>query len=641
MKKIILLVAVLLTSIANLVAQNVGIGTTTPDASALLELKATTKGFLPPRMTAAEKTAIVSPKAGLMIYQTDGFTGLYIYNGTAWGLSIATANTWALTGNTATDPINNFIGTTDAKPLVFRVQNTYAGRLGNDGMVALGTGAAAALSDASIVAIGKNALLNNGTGATGLEAKSNTAIGSAALMANTKGFFNTATGYEALNANTTGNYNTANGVQALLNNNNGYFNTATGNQALYKNSTGNHNTASGNGALYQNVASSYNTAIGDNALLSTINGSNTGVGSWALRYNTTGGSNIAVGSDALVNNVSGDRNTAIGVSSLLSNQSGSYNTALGQGTDVASSNLTNATAIGATARVGCSNCLILGASENSSLPNVNVGIGIQNPQSTLHVNPEGAGGIFIGKNETAGGYTGLSMGITNLAGGGAYVSATQAAGSLWGNLLLNPDGGKVGIGYSNPTSVQFPLDINQTDGKGIRLSIGDVKWEIASAGGLHFNYNGVYKAYIYDIDGSYHTVSDGRLKKDVSKMETVLDKVMALQPKTYKYISNKETDRRSSGFIAQEVMPLFPELVSDFQYPTKDTTDTTVYHGINYAGFGIVAIKAIQEQQQQISALERDNKAILSQMNLLKAENKLMLQQMEKMQAAIDAINKK
>jgi hypothetical protein len=270
-----------------------------------------------------------------------------------------------------------------------------------------------------------------------------------------------------------------------------------------------------------------------------------------------------------------------------------------------------------------------------------VGIGIQNPQSTLHVNPEGAGGIFIGKNETAGGYTGLSMGITNLAGGGAYVSATQAAGSIWGNLLLNPYGGKVGIGYSNPTSVSFPLDINQTEGKGIRLSYGSTKWDISVTGALILSYNGDSRGGFSTVDGSYSALSDARLKKDVSKMETVLDKVMALQPKTYKYISNKETDRRSSGFIAQEVMPLFPDLVSDIPNPTKDSTDTTVYHGINYAGFGVVAIKAIQEQQLQIEALKTDNKAILSQMDLLKTENKLMLQQMEKMQVAIDAISKK
>jgi hypothetical protein len=60
------------------------IGTTTPDPSAQLDVSATNKGFLPPRMTASQRNNIPSPAAGLMVYQTDGTSGLYYYNGTAW-----------------------------------------------------------------------------------------------------------------------------------------------------------------------------------------------------------------------------------------------------------------------------------------------------------------------------------------------------------------------------------------------------------------------------------------------------------------------------------------------------------------------------------------------------------------------------
>ena len=61
-----------------------GIGTTTPHASAKLDVTSTDKGFLPPRMTSTQRTAILSPAAGLMVYQTDGTSGLYYYNGTVW-----------------------------------------------------------------------------------------------------------------------------------------------------------------------------------------------------------------------------------------------------------------------------------------------------------------------------------------------------------------------------------------------------------------------------------------------------------------------------------------------------------------------------------------------------------------------------
>ena len=62
----------------------VGAGTGSPAASAQLEVSSTTKGLLPPRMTAEQRTAIDTPAAGLMVYQTDAPVGLYSYNGTEW-----------------------------------------------------------------------------------------------------------------------------------------------------------------------------------------------------------------------------------------------------------------------------------------------------------------------------------------------------------------------------------------------------------------------------------------------------------------------------------------------------------------------------------------------------------------------------
>ena len=60
------------------------IGTTSPDASAILDLTGTDGGFLMPRMTASQKSAIASPVRGLMIYQTDNTPGYYYYSGTSW-----------------------------------------------------------------------------------------------------------------------------------------------------------------------------------------------------------------------------------------------------------------------------------------------------------------------------------------------------------------------------------------------------------------------------------------------------------------------------------------------------------------------------------------------------------------------------
>lgn len=62
----------------------VGIGTNSPNASAILDLSSTTKGVLIPRMTAAQKAAISGPTTGLLIYQTDAPSDFYYYNGSSW-----------------------------------------------------------------------------------------------------------------------------------------------------------------------------------------------------------------------------------------------------------------------------------------------------------------------------------------------------------------------------------------------------------------------------------------------------------------------------------------------------------------------------------------------------------------------------
>ena len=88
-----LLAAVLLT--ATTYAQ-VGIGTTTPDASSALDITSTTKGLLIPRMTETQRDAISSPVIGLMIYQTDGTVGFYYYNGSSWAEVAATSATYSI-----------------------------------------------------------------------------------------------------------------------------------------------------------------------------------------------------------------------------------------------------------------------------------------------------------------------------------------------------------------------------------------------------------------------------------------------------------------------------------------------------------------------------------------------------------------
>ena len=62
---------------------NVGIGTTTPNANALLDIASTTKAFMPPRMTSVQKAAIASPTAGMMVYDST-LNKLCVYGAAGW-----------------------------------------------------------------------------------------------------------------------------------------------------------------------------------------------------------------------------------------------------------------------------------------------------------------------------------------------------------------------------------------------------------------------------------------------------------------------------------------------------------------------------------------------------------------------------
>ncbi len=84
MKKQIITLLLMLSVTVTALCQNVGIGTTTPNSSAALDVTSDSKGILIPRMDSAKRVAIASPAEGLMVYQKNGTKGFYYYNGSAW-----------------------------------------------------------------------------------------------------------------------------------------------------------------------------------------------------------------------------------------------------------------------------------------------------------------------------------------------------------------------------------------------------------------------------------------------------------------------------------------------------------------------------------------------------------------------------
>ncbi|WP_396211861.1 hypothetical protein [Flavobacterium sp.] len=93
----------------------IGIGVAVPAASSELEVSSTTKGVLIPRMDEAQKNAIVSPANGLLVFQTNGVSGLYFFDTPSNSWKSISSDGWNNSGNSGTNATNNYIGTQDAQ----------------------------------------------------------------------------------------------------------------------------------------------------------------------------------------------------------------------------------------------------------------------------------------------------------------------------------------------------------------------------------------------------------------------------------------------------------------------------------------------------------------------------------------------
>lgn len=577
MKQTIILFVIIVILGVKSKAQNVAINNdgSQPAASAMLDIKSTAKGLLIPRMTAAQKTAISSPAKGLLIFQTDGTSGFYYYNGTAWssltGPAQAGLSGWSTTGNADTDSTKNFIGTTDNKPLI--------GKVGGQPVFQF----SAALG---------NTLVGYQAGKQIAKITNSTMFGYKAGFNTTTGMLNHFVGYKAGYNNTTGEENFFEGYGAGYNNS-ASANFFVGNVAGYYNTFGNGNHFVGNFAGGKNTYGSYNFFEGFQA-----------------GYNNTGGShNLFVGLEAGYENTSGNHNFFVGENAGRFNDLGSFNQF--EGYQAGMSNTSG----------GHNYFGGYQAGYNNTIGNYN------------HFN-----GLYAGYNNTSGGgntFIGYKAGFGNVTGFNNVMIGYQAGVYETGSnrLYIANSNTTTPLLYGefdhNMARVNGTLEVQKTAGLGgPTLTLKEnsntaVRLKFLSAGNTHywhqssmpgdavdgnaqfeFNYTNSFGTRtvlrLYGdknawLSGTLYQASDRRLKKDVRPLGGVLQKLKALHGYTYRWIDSTNSGNEQLGLLAQEVEKEFPQLVK---------TDEQGIKSVAYGNMVPVLLEAIKEQQKEIDELK-------------------------------------
>ena len=229
-----------------------------------------------------------------------------------------------------------------------------------------------------------------------------------------------------------------------------------------------------------------------------------------------------------------------------------------------------------------------------------VGIGTGSPARMLHLKGDFANTpTMLFQSDDAPANQQTSALFMNVSTGHMSLGRMNDAGTALEEtqMQIRADNGYVGIGTTNPQAMMHigGLSTNSNTRDGVRLENTDHNtWDIhTSSNLLIFNYNGFKSAQLHPELG-WTTFSDARLKTGISTADPVLSPLRELEVVSYQFRGREPLEHPQVGFLAQNVNEVFPHLAH------RDGEDG--YWGVNYAGFSVVAIQAIQEQQDIIEA---------------------------------------
>ncbi|MEI6022496.1 MAG: tail fiber domain-containing protein [bacterium] len=308
---------------------------------------------------------------------------------------------------------------------------------------------------------------------------------------------------------------------------------------------------------------------------------------------------VNVSNNSVYSSLLGSSNLAY--SNVLGNNaglgaSGTYNNFLGPlsgfGTSASYSNFIGNGAGGFATNASHSNFIGDGAGAFSSSSSYSTFIGFHAGADSIFNPLNGQNNIIIGTNITLPPSTSNAINI----GGVLFGLNTQNDYSANTAYFTAVTSGKIGIANANP---YYTLDVGNSSVSGIVAQFTN------SSGSCTISPTGSAVSCSSDINLKKNIVAlkDNTLFTlntiTTAPTATTLDKLMTLTPVSYNWKTENDTDNKHTGFIAQQVEQVFPDLVT--------TDPTTNLKSLNYMGFAPYIVQAIQEMNFKMTAIIPDD----------------------------------
>jgi hypothetical protein len=377
----------------------------------------------------------------------------------------------------------------------------------------------------------------------------------------------------------------------------GMYNSFLGYRAGFGSTSASNNVFLGYLAGQNNISGSSNVFLGTNCGISNISGGrNAFIGNECGLSNTYGGDNVFVGNSCGASNIDGSGNVFLGVSAGTMNVNGFSNNFIGNNAGFANDSGTNNTFIGT------------GAGFSNKNTNGHIFIGVESGYAhktgwqNVYIGNQSARNMVDGANNVVFGTLAASektSGDVNVLIG-AY--AGQNGGSGSNNVYLGPHAGRnatgsynvfIGsaAGYDEAGSGKLYIANSEV---GAPLIFGDFTAGQLVINGLASDNPSSRTLFVNGSAGGkydWFNDSDAKLKTNIETVPDALQKVMKLRGVNFAWLNpDAGMEGKQLGFIAQEVLPVLPEVVQ-----VKDE-----HYTMQYSSITALLVEAIKEQQQQI-----------------------------------------